>query len=126
MPIIGLDIGGANLKAATSDGTAASRAFEIWKAPERLAEELQEVLSLLPAADALAVTMTAELADCFETKAQGVAQVLNAVGEVAGQRPARHGPRRNPTPEVFHGMILEPPLADGLGHAKRQPRKVLD
>lgn len=87
MPIIGLDVGGANLKAATSDGASASRVFEIWKAPERLTEELRAVLALLPTADALAVTMTAELADCFETKAQGVRFVLDAVRDVAGERP---------------------------------------
>lgn len=87
MRVLGLDIGGANLKAACSDGHCVSRPFAIWKYPERLAAEIRIVESqLLPRADVLAVTMTAELADCFETKASGVAQILSAVQEVAGSR----------------------------------------
>ena len=34
MAILGLDIGGANLKAAHTDGTARSVAFPLWKHPE--------------------------------------------------------------------------------------------
>lgn len=37
----------------------------------------------------LAITMTAELADCFEGKAAGVAAVLDAVEAAAGGRPVR-------------------------------------
>ncbi|MDP7276378.1 MAG: hydantoinase/oxoprolinase family protein [Planctomycetaceae bacterium] len=87
MQIVGLDIGGANLKAANGDGQAASRSFAIWRHPEQLAAELHRLLLALPAADGFAVTMTAELADCFETKAEGVAAVLSAIVEVAGNRP---------------------------------------
>jgi hypothetical protein len=85
--VIGLDIGGANLKAATADGESRSQSFEIWKAPERLPHALKTLLAELPAADVLAVTMTAELADCFTTKGDGVAQILQGVAEVAGSRP---------------------------------------
>jgi probable H4MPT-linked C1 transfer pathway protein len=76
---LGLDIGGANLKAATSAGTACSVPFEIWRAPDELALRLQELIGRFPPADLLAVTMTAELADCFSTKAEGVAAILDAV-----------------------------------------------
>jgi hypothetical protein len=37
--------------------------------------------------DVLAVTMTAELADCFKTKAEGVAAIIAAVSDVAGATP---------------------------------------
>ena len=87
MQIIGVDIGGANLKAASVDGQAASRAFAIWRDPERLAEELSALLDELTVAEAVAVTMTAELADCFGTKEQGVRRILDAVHEVAAGRP---------------------------------------
>jgi len=87
MSVIGLDIGGANLKAATPDGLAVSRSFEIWKAPLRLVDELRELLREFPAARQLAVTMTAELADCYESKAEGVNAVLDAVETVAEDRP---------------------------------------
>jgi len=87
LQIVGLDIGGANLKAASSQGQAVSRVFSIWRDPDRLGQELAELLGGLPAADALAVTMTAELADCFVTKAQGVRRILEAVVETAAGRP---------------------------------------
>ena len=87
MQIIGLDIGGANLKAAGVDGAAVSSPFAIWREPERLGQELSALLSQLPVADAVAVTMTAELADCFGTKDQGVRRILDAVTDVAAGRP---------------------------------------
>jgi probable H4MPT-linked C1 transfer pathway protein len=87
MPALGLDIGGANLKVAASNGAACSEPFEIWRAPGELAVRLQALIARFPAADALAVTMTAELADCFATKAEGVAAILAAVETAAGQTP---------------------------------------
>ena len=87
MQIVGLDIGGANLKAASADGQAASRPLEIWRQPDRLGEQLDRLLADLPAADALAVTMTAELADCFPTKAEGVRRILDSVLQTAAGRP---------------------------------------
>jgi probable H4MPT-linked C1 transfer pathway protein len=84
---LGLDIGGANLKAATSEGAACSETFEIWRAPGELAVRLRQSIARFPPADVLAVTMTAELADCFTTKARGVAAILTAVKQAAGQTP---------------------------------------
>jgi probable H4MPT-linked C1 transfer pathway protein len=84
---LGLDIGGANLKAATSQGAARSEPFEIWRAPGDLAPRLCELIAQFPQADLLAVTMTAELADCFATKAEGVAAILAAVQEAADTTP---------------------------------------
>jgi probable H4MPT-linked C1 transfer pathway protein len=75
-----VDIGGANTKAAWFDGTTVSRPFEIWRDPEGLVAMLRE----LGSADAVAVTMTAELSDAFRTKRDGVAFVLDAVQEVFG------------------------------------------
>src|SRR5687767_897273 len=77
--VLGLDIGGANLKAAHTDGTALCRAFPLWRTPDRLASELQRLLADLPAHDVLAVTMTGELCDCFATRAEGVAAILHSV-----------------------------------------------
>jgi probable H4MPT-linked C1 transfer pathway protein len=79
MTCLAIDIGGANLKAADGCGYAASRPFAIWRHPEQLAAELTQLLEAPPLSDSLAVTMTAELADCFETKAEGVRQILDAV-----------------------------------------------
>jgi probable H4MPT-linked C1 transfer pathway protein len=83
--IIGWDIGAANVKAVRWGGQAgrsrtASRPFEIWREKSRLGEVLQSVQDsvvkgVVP--DAMAVTMTAELSDVFETKREGVLFVLS-------------------------------------------------
>jgi len=89
MTTIGLDIGGANLKAATADGRAVSVAFPLWKSPEQLPAALSSLIGPLGTYDQLAVTMTGELADCFATKAEGVARILHAVEQFAAGRPIR-------------------------------------
>ncbi len=78
MYVVGLDIGGANIKSADSDGAAKSVSFELWKTPELLKASLQELMSAYQQPDVVAVTMTGELADCFQTKAEGVDQILAA------------------------------------------------
>lgn len=79
MRVIGLDIGGANLKASDGEQHSASRPFAIWNDPSRLTVELQRLLSEFRPAQHIAVTMTAELADCFESKSAGVDLVLRSV-----------------------------------------------
>lgn len=88
-PILGLDIGGANLKAATADKRAASVPFPLWKQPDKLPAALAELVSRFPDAEELAVTMTGELCDCFETKREGVAAIIKAVRFASGARPIR-------------------------------------
>jgi probable H4MPT-linked C1 transfer pathway protein len=83
MNVLGLDIGGANIKAASTAGAAHSEPFAIWKAPQELAARLQQLITRFPRPDRLAVTMTAELADCFATKAEGVAAIVAATCEAA-------------------------------------------
>ena len=87
MRIVGLDIGGANLKLADADGRGRSRAFAMWKDFSRLECVLSEQLDAFGDADLVAVTMTAELADCFATKAEGIDFILNAVERAADRRP---------------------------------------
>jgi probable H4MPT-linked C1 transfer pathway protein len=87
MYAIGLDIGGANLKAADVAGSCLTRPFAFWEAPQRLAGELKTLLSAFSKPDVLAVTMTAELTDCFSTKAEGVDSILGAVEKVANGTP---------------------------------------
>ena len=54
--ILGLDIGGANLKMAHTDGTARTVPFELWKHPERLPAALRALVTTAPAFDEVAVT----------------------------------------------------------------------
>lgn len=82
MTVLGLDIGGANIKAFGGDGRAVSRAFAIWKQPERLAIQIEPLCELFPETTRLAVTMTAELADCFATKAQGVSFIVDQLESI--------------------------------------------
>ena len=76
---LALDVGGANLKAAHSSGQARTLPFELWKRPDELPRALGSLVSTLPMADRVALTMTAELCDCYPTKAVGVRSVLDAV-----------------------------------------------
>jgi probable H4MPT-linked C1 transfer pathway protein len=87
--VLGLDVGGANLKAAHTDGAARTRPFDLWKDPAGLPAALAALLSEMPRADRVAVTMTGELCDCFETKREGVAAILDAVEKAAGGTPTR-------------------------------------
>ena len=81
--IVGWDIGGANLKAAFVDGVRAEaevleRPFPLWRESHGLPAALAEMAGRLGTPRAMGITMTAELADCFATKREGVAFVLDA------------------------------------------------
>ncbi len=86
MSILGLDIGGANLKAAHADGTARSVAFPLWRTPELLDQQLEELIGHFAPITHLAMTMTGELADCFATKVEGVRAIVAATEQAAGTR----------------------------------------
>jgi probable H4MPT-linked C1 transfer pathway protein len=76
---IALDIGGANIKAAHSSGPARVIPFEVWKRPEDLPLAIASIAASLPPSSATALTMTAELCDCYPTKRVGVNAVIDAV-----------------------------------------------
>jgi (4-(4-[2-(gamma-L-glutamylamino)ethyl]phenoxymethyl)furan-2-yl)methanamine synthase len=87
---LAVDIGGANTKAARLHGGSlrtVSRPFEVWRDRDALAAVLREVAAEVGEADAVAITMTAELSDAFRTKREGVAFVLAAAEEALGDRP---------------------------------------
>jgi (4-(4-[2-(gamma-L-glutamylamino)ethyl]phenoxymethyl)furan-2-yl)methanamine synthase len=86
--ILGWDVGGANVKVARVDAgvdtedpgelALIERPFPLWREPARLPEILAQLAAEIGGATTMAVTMTAELADCFPTKREGVAAVLDA------------------------------------------------
>ena len=93
--ILGWDVGGANIKMARIDGESrraavVERAFPLWREFSRLPAVLAALAEdgvrhvsgtcQTPAwhAPLMAVTMTAELADCFATKREGVGFVVGA------------------------------------------------
>jgi (4-(4-[2-(gamma-L-glutamylamino)ethyl]phenoxymethyl)furan-2-yl)methanamine synthase len=81
-PWVGIDIGGANLKAAHTSGWSRSVAFPMWQQWKSLAVSIAELLSDCPPIQGVAITMTGELADCFATRAQGVAVILEQVTSI--------------------------------------------
>ncbi len=86
MSVLGLDIGGANIKVADGLGFARSYPFALWREANRLADRLREVLLAAPQSDRVVATMTGELADCYRSKRQGVHAIIDALVEAAGDR----------------------------------------
>ncbi len=85
---LAVDVGGANTKAAWFDGATlrtVSRPFEVWRNRDALSTVLRELAA--GRANAVAITMTAELSDAFRTKREGVAFVLDAAEDALGDRP---------------------------------------
>ena len=81
-PWVGLDIGGANLKAAHTSGWSHSVSFAMWREWRTLAVSIAKLLEECPAFVGVAVTMTGELADCFATRAEGVAIILEQLTSI--------------------------------------------
>jgi len=87
--VLGYDIGGANTKAAYVDiknGRSPSvkvavEYFPVWKEPDKLTRVLLTLKEQLNVGrlDAIAVTMTAELSDAYQTKREGVHKILDCV-----------------------------------------------
>jgi probable H4MPT-linked C1 transfer pathway protein len=77
--ILGIDIGGANTKITEIDGNNYKIHhiyFPMWKNNEKLTELLKKYSK---GVDAVALVMTAELVDAYETKKEGVDDILNSV-----------------------------------------------
>ena len=93
-PVIGLDVGGANTKAAVVDGDDAVRTvsepFEVWREPDGLPGVIADVVGRLGLDDApVALTTTAELVDVFASKREGVLHVLDAARQALPGRRLR-------------------------------------
>jgi probable H4MPT-linked C1 transfer pathway protein len=81
--ILGLDIGGANTKLASSDGKIAeSHYVPLWKGAD-LSSLLRDIAGRL-APIKVGVVMTGELADCFQDKESGIRYILGVVKDAFG------------------------------------------
>jgi probable H4MPT-linked C1 transfer pathway protein len=84
--VLGFDIGGANIKAATDDGQSTSIFFPMWQRPGDLAQSLVSIARKFDHCDCWAVTMTGEMADTFYDRQVGVhhiaRQTIQAAHEV--------------------------------------------
>ncbi len=74
--ILGLDIGGANTKVCSADGSIAKSIYlPLWKGAP-LGEALSRFAALEP--EAVAAVITGELADCFSCKREGIESLTAA------------------------------------------------
>ena len=111
MKIAGIDIGGANLKFALIDARRSPEAvsadrpatasfgvnvesigevsFPFWTDHLNLIATLNQIREPWPSVDGIAITMTAELADCFDNKRHGVHFIVDAVGRAFPQTDCR-------------------------------------
>ena len=106
VPVIGLDVGGANTKAAVVDGGGpariASEPFEVWREPGAMSEVIASVVARLGDERApVALTTTAELVDVFASKREGVLYVLEATADAL---PARRLRVMTTEGELIHGV----------------------
>ena len=80
--LVALDVGGAAIKAADGRGWALARPFALWREWRRLPEAIAGMLRPLRPGRVVA-TMTGEIADCYPTRAAGVAAIVGALEEAA-------------------------------------------
>jgi len=79
-PILGIDIGGANLKYARTDARARAFPFAMWKHPQQVASTITHHIEQHYSDSDLAgvaITITGELADCFADRGEGVQHLVD-------------------------------------------------
>lgn len=118
---LGLDVGGANLKIASRQGWAREEAFPFWQRRNDFPLALAGLRSACEAQVAgpfrLGVTMTAELADCFATKEEGVREIVTAIeAELGPWHPRYYGVHGNLV-TAEQGLQNWRPLAASNWHA---------
>jgi hypothetical protein len=89
MAWLAMDIGGAQIKLATTDQYATTHQLPLWRDKTKLLVVLRRLLAEAPQADHLAVTMTGELADCYKSRREGVAHIVQSVVAAAAGRHVR-------------------------------------
>ncbi len=93
-PVIGWDVGGAHLKGARLDPSGVVErvvqvACPLWQGLAHLERALGEAGTTLGVAGMHAVTMTGEMVDLFDSRAQGVARLVAAMGDCLPGRAVR-------------------------------------
>ena len=81
---IGLDIGGAHLKLSDETGVGCEIDFPFWKMQHQFAQQLDGISNQLGRDELIGITMTAELADCFDSRQEGVEFIVDCVAERLG------------------------------------------
>ena len=81
--LLALDVGGANIKVADGRGWAQSEPFELWRRRAELPAALRELVHP-KRPRRVVVTMTGEIADCYGSRREGVADIIAAVRQAVG------------------------------------------
>jgi len=76
--VLAFDIGGANIKAADGLGWVHSEPFELWRRRSELPAALARIVSARRPRRIVA-TMTGEIADCYASRREGIADIVAAV-----------------------------------------------
>ncbi|MFM8803100.1 MAG: hydantoinase/oxoprolinase family protein, partial [Planctomycetia bacterium] len=76
--MLAFDIGGANIKAADGRGWVHSEPFPLWLRREELPATLARIM-LPRRPHRVVATMTGEIADCYGSRREGVADIVAAV-----------------------------------------------
>ena len=80
--IIGIDIGGANTKAASSDGKFTyTKYLPLWRGSD-IEGTLRSIKEAAGNIEAAGITITGELADCYKTKKEGLEHISGIVKKV--------------------------------------------
>jgi len=80
--VLAFDVGGANVKAADGAGFVHSEPFELWRRRGDLAAVLARIAATRRPRRIVA-TMTGEIADCYGSRREGVADIIAAVSAAA-------------------------------------------
>lgn len=99
--VLAFDVGGANIKAADGLGWAHAEAFPLWRQPDALPDVLGRIAAIR-APRRIVATMTGEIADCFSSRAVGVARIIDALETAA----ARVTPRADLGIYLVEGSIV--------------------
>jgi probable H4MPT-linked C1 transfer pathway protein len=111
--VLALDVGGANIKAADGTGWTHAESFAMWREAPQLAATLARIVHAA-APRRIVATMTGEIADCFRSRAEGVAFIVRAITAAAAAGGCG-------APGIYHldGRIVsaDEAVADPLGVA---------
>jgi len=102
--VLAFDIGGANIKAADGLGWVHSEPFELWRRRSELPAALSQIISSRPPRHVVA-TMTGEIADCYASRREGVADIIAALTAATY---AAAGPRCPVGIYLVDGTIVPP------------------
>lgn len=87
--VAGLDVGGAHVKAARVEAgrvvAVAQIASPLWQGIGRLQAALAEAHAFVGPVDRIGVVVTAELADTFDSRRDGIAEVARRIADVFGE-----------------------------------------